>query len=134
MSLQDKTHGLRGIMPCTKRGTLLSLIPGKLFMKKICLMTMVVAVAVLSRMWAVEALSPAGPNLRERLHSAAGKWSRRLRRMVDDWVAAAIAYREHRVTLFALRNFSDAELRDFGVYRGSPGSAFHRYRDLTTRQ
>jgi uncharacterized protein YjiS (DUF1127 family) len=102
-------------------------------MKKICLMTavtMVVAAAVLSRMRAVEALSPAGPNPRERLHSAAGKWSRRLRRMVDDWVAAAIAYRERRVTLFALRNFSDAELRDFGVYRASSGSFFHRHRDV----
>jgi uncharacterized protein YjiS (DUF1127 family) len=106
-------------------------------MKKICLMTavtMVVAVAVLSQMRAVEALSSAGANLRERLHSAAGKWSRRLRRMVDDWVAAAIAYREHRVTLFALRNFSDAELRDFGVSRGSSGSAVHRHRDVTTRR
>ena len=104
-------------------------------MKKICLMTtvtMVVAVAVLSQMRAVEAFGPAGPNLRERLHSAAGKLSRRLRRMINDWVAAAIAYREHRVTLFALRNLSDAELKDFGADRGSPRGALHRYRNVFT--
>ena len=50
--------------------------------------------------------------------------------MVNDWVAAAIAYRERRVTQFALRNLSDIELKDFGVYRGNPGSALHRYRDV----
>jgi uncharacterized protein YjiS (DUF1127 family) len=102
-------------------------------MEKIYLMsavTMVVAVAVLSRMRAVGALSPAGPNLRQRLHSGAGKLLRRLRRMINDWVAGAIAYREHRVTLFALRNLSGPELKDFGVYRGSPAGACRRDRDV----
>lgn len=87
-------------------------------MTKIYLMTaatMVAAVAILSPMRAAGALGPAGPNLRERLHSVAGKLSRGLRRMVNDRVAAAIAYREHRVTLFALRNPSDPELRDVGA-------------------
>ena len=97
---------------------------------------MLVAVAILSQMRAVEAFSPAGPDLRERLHSGAGKLSRRLRRMINDWVAGAIAYRERRVTQFALRNLSDIELKDFGAYRGNPGSALHRYRDVkfTTRR
>jgi hypothetical protein len=99
-------------------------------MKKIYLrtaMTMVVAVAVLARM---RAFSPAAPDLRQRLHSGAGKLSGFLRRMVNDWVAAAIAYRERRVTQFALRNPSDIELKDFGGYRGNPGSALHRYRGV----
>jgi uncharacterized protein YjiS (DUF1127 family) len=98
--------------------------------------TMVVAVAVLSRMLAAGAFIPAGPNLPERLHSGAGKLFRRFRRMINDWVAGAIAYRERRVTQFALRNLSDIELRDFGAHRRSPGSAFHRCRDVnfTTRR
>ena len=102
-------------------------------MKKIYLMTAVttiVAVSVRSRMRAAETLSPAGPDLRERLYFAARKLSRRLRRMVDNWVAAALAYREQQATLSALRNLSDAELKGFGVYRGRPGSALHRYRDI----
>jgi uncharacterized protein YjiS (DUF1127 family) len=108
-------------------------------MKKIHLMTtvtMVVAVAVLSRMLAVAAFSPAGPNLQGRLHSGAGKLFRRLRRMINDRVADALAYRERRVTQFALRNLSDIELKDFGACRRSPGSAFHRCRDVnfTTRR
>lgn len=82
-------------------------------MKKIYLMTaatMVVAVAVLARI--------------------AGRLFRRVRRMIDDWVAGAIAYRERRVTQFALRNLSDPELKDFRVYRGTPRGAIHRYRDV----
>ena len=99
-------------------------------MKKIYLMTamtMVVAVAVLALM---RAFKPAGPDLRQRLHSGAGKLSGFLLRMVNDWVAAAIAHRERRVTQFALRNPSDIELKDFGGYRGNPGSALPRYRDV----
>lgn len=102
-------------------------------MKKICLMsvaTMVVAFAVLSQMRAVEAFGPAGQNLRQRLHSAAGKLSRHLRRMINDRVAAAIADREQRVAPFALRELSDAELKDFGRDRGGAGGAFHRYRNV----
>jgi uncharacterized protein YjiS (DUF1127 family) len=82
-------------------------------MKKIYLMTaatMVVAVAVLARI--------------------AGRLFRRVRRMIDDWVAGAIAYRERRVTQFALRSLSDPELKDFSAYRGNSGSLFHRYRDV----
>jgi hypothetical protein len=104
-------------------------------MKKICLMTtvtMVVAVAVLSQMLAAGAFSP----VQERLHSGAGKLFRRFRRMINDWVAGAIAYRERRVTQFALRNLFDIELKDFGAYRRNPGSAFHRCRgvNFTTRR
>jgi hypothetical protein len=105
-------------------------------MKKIYLMTSVVAVAVLSQMPAARAFSPAGPNLQERLNSCAGKLFRRFRRMINDWVAGAIAYRERRVTQFALRSLSDIELKEFGAYRRNPGSDFHRCRDVnvTTRR
>ncbi len=97
-------------------------------MKKIHLMTaMTMVVAVLAQM---RALRPAGPALRQQLHSGAGKLSGCLLRMVNDWVAAAIAYRERRVTQFALRNPSDIELKDFGAYRRKSGSALHRYRDV----
>jgi uncharacterized protein YjiS (DUF1127 family) len=133
MSFQDKTLGPRGIRSCAKRGTLPSLIPGKLFMKKIYLMTtvtMVDAVAVLSRMRAVESFGSIGRNLREQLHSGAGKLFRRLRRMINARVAAAIAHRERRVTQFALRNLSDIELKDFGAYRGNPASVLHRRGDV----
>jgi uncharacterized protein YjiS (DUF1127 family) len=101
-------------------------------MKKIYLMTAAtIAIAVWSQMRATEVFSPDGANLRERLHSGAGRLFRRVRRMINDQVAGAIAYRERRVTQFALRNLSDVELKDFGAYRGNPGSVLHRYRGLT---
>lgn len=106
-------------------------------MKKLYLMTAAtIAVAVLSQMRAAEVYSPNGANLRERRHSGAGRLFRRVRRMINDWVAGAIAYRERRVTQFALRNLSDVGLKDFGAYRGNPGSVLHRYRGLkfTTRR
>lgn len=102
-------------------------------MKKTHLMSavaMIVVVAVVSHMRAVELLNSAGPALRQRLYVAAAGLSRRLRRSVNNWIAAMIAYRAHQVTLAALGNLSDPELKDFGVYRGSPGSAFHRHRDF----
>ena len=101
-------------------------------MKKTHLMSavaMIVVVAVVSHMRAVELLN-SGPALRQRLYVAAAGLSRRLRRSVNNWIAAMIAYRAHQVTLAALGNLSDPELKDFGVYRGSPGSAFHRHRDF----
>jgi len=101
-------------------------------MKKFYLMStvaLIVVVAVVSQMRAAEALNPAGPGLRQRLYAAAAGLSRRLRRTVNNWIAAMIAYREHQATLSALGNLSDTELKDFGVYRGSPGSVVHRHRE-----
>ena len=108
-------------------------------MKKIYLMTtvtMAVADPVSSVMRAAQAFGPDGANLRERLHAGAGKLFRRVGRMINDRVAGAIAYRERRLTQCALRNLSDIELKDFGAYRGNPGSVHHRYRDVkfTTRR
>jgi hypothetical protein len=102
-------------------------------MKKIYLMTSaaaIVAVAVVSEMRAAEALNPAGPGLRRSLYVVAARLSRRLRRIVNNWIAAMIAYRAHQATLSAPGNLPDPELGDFGVYRGSPGSGFHRHCDV----
>ena len=108
-------------------------------MKKIHLMTavtMVVADPVSSLVRAAQAFGPDGANLRERLRAGAGKLLRRVGRMINDRVAGAIAYRERRLTRFALRNLSDIELNEFGACRGNPGSVHHRYRDVrfTTRR
>lgn len=92
--------------------------------------TMVEAAAVSPRMRAVEGFGPNGPNLRERLRFETGKLSRRLRRMINDWVADAIAHRERRVVQFALRNLFDIELKNSGACGGNPGSILHRHRDV----
>jgi len=42
----------------------------------------------------------------------------RLRRRLINWLAAALAYRERRSALFALRQWDDRELKDVGLYRG----------------
>jgi uncharacterized protein YjiS (DUF1127 family) len=45
----------------------------------------------------------------------------RLGRLVDRWVSAVIARHERRAVLFALRQFSDRELGDMGLYRSDIG-------------
>lgn len=42
----------------------------------------------------------------------------RLRRALNDWVAAALAYRERQAAIHALRQYDDRELKDIGLYRG----------------
>jgi uncharacterized protein YjiS (DUF1127 family) len=46
----------------------------------------------------------------------------RLGPILDCWVAAAIARRQHQADLFALRQLSDRELKDIGLYRGDIGA------------
>jgi uncharacterized protein YjiS (DUF1127 family) len=41
----------------------------------------------------------------------------RFRRLIDRLVAAAIAHHERQAELVALREFSDRELQDIGIYR-----------------
>jgi uncharacterized protein YjiS (DUF1127 family) len=99
-------------------------------MKNFYLTTAVTTVfAVAARIRTAEALWPARPNLPEGLRSMAARSSRQFRRLVDNAVAAALARREQQATLSALGRLSDAELKDFGLYRGRPGGIFHRYRD-----
>jgi uncharacterized protein YjiS (DUF1127 family) len=52
----------------------------------------------------------------------------RLRRVVNTWVAEALAYRERQAALHALLQYDDRELRDIGLYRGQieQSSAMHR--------
>jgi uncharacterized protein YjiS (DUF1127 family) len=45
----------------------------------------------------------------------------RLARLINDWIAAVIAHREHQANLFVLRDFSDKELKDIGLYRNQIG-------------
>jgi uncharacterized protein YjiS (DUF1127 family) len=49
---------------------------------------------------------------------SAAIWYWRLKRLANQWVAAAIAYRERQAALYALRGLNDRELKDIGLYRG----------------
>jgi uncharacterized protein YjiS (DUF1127 family) len=42
----------------------------------------------------------------------------RVGRLINGWVAAAIARRERQAALYMLRRFSDRELKDIGLCRG----------------
>jgi uncharacterized protein YjiS (DUF1127 family) len=44
-----------------------------------------------------------------------------LARLINGWIAAMIAHREHQANLFVLRHFSDKELKDIGLYRNQIG-------------
>jgi uncharacterized protein YjiS (DUF1127 family) len=54
----------------------------------------------------------------------------RLRRVVNTWIADALAYRERQAAIHALRLYDDRELKDIGLYRGqieqAVGDASHR--------
>jgi hypothetical protein len=94
---------------------------------------MIVLVAVVSRMRITKASNQAKPALRQRLRAAAALLSRRVWRIVNKRIAAMIAYRERQATLSVLGSLSDTELRNFGVFRTSPGSAFHRNCDARSK-
>ena len=53
-----------------------------------------------------------------RNRSSVGGFMVWLGRLVDHLVAAAIARHERQAELVALRQFSDRELQDIGIYRG----------------
>lgn len=70
------------------------------------------------------------------------RFVRRARRVIDKLVAAAIARRQRQVDLMLLRDLSNRELKDIGLYRsqieyglqdaarGAMGEAGHRKRQL----
>lgn len=62
-----------------------------------------------------------------RAHLIRTAW--RIRRFVNNLVAAALARRERQVALFALRQMSDRELKDLGLYRGDLERAVSRKTD-----
>jgi uncharacterized protein YjiS (DUF1127 family) len=92
----------------------------ELSMKKIYLVTViaiVVTIAIASHLLAVGALGPATPGMRSRLRSWVSAIAGGLRGQLDDWIAAIIARRERQAAIFALRHFSDRELKDIGLHR-----------------
>ena len=58
----------------------------------------------------------------------------RLRRLLNGWVAAAIAYHERRVALYALRQLDDRELKNMRIYRGPIDEAFEKAARLRKRR
>jgi uncharacterized protein YjiS (DUF1127 family) len=47
----------------------------------------------------------------------------RVGRLINLWIAAAIAHRERQATLVPLRHLSDRDLKDIGICRGDIGDA-----------
>jgi uncharacterized protein YjiS (DUF1127 family) len=47
----------------------------------------------------------------------------RFGRLINRWIAAVIAHRERQAAFFALRDLSDRDLRDIGIYRNDIGDA-----------
>jgi uncharacterized protein YjiS (DUF1127 family) len=45
----------------------------------------------------------------------------RIGRLINRWIAAAIARRERQAALYVLHRFSDRELKDIGLCRGDLG-------------
>lgn len=58
------------------------------------------------------------PPVTERYRTRVGSFLAWLGGLVDRMVAAAIARHERQAERVALRQFSDRELRDIGIYRG----------------
>jgi uncharacterized protein YjiS (DUF1127 family) len=93
-------------------------------MKKIYLATViaiVVTTSIASHLLAIGALGPATPGVLSRLRSYVGGCFGWLKGLFDDWIAAGLARRERHAAIFALRHFSDRELKDIGLYHGSIG-------------
>lgn len=47
----------------------------------------------------------------------------RLGRLINRWIAAAIAHRERQAELAMLRHLGDRDLKDIGLYRGEIGDS-----------
>jgi uncharacterized protein YjiS (DUF1127 family) len=91
-------------------------------MKKIYLATViavVVTISIASHLLAVGVLEPAAPGVLSRLRSHVSGLLDWLKGLFDDWIAALLARRERQAAIFALRLFSDRELKDIGLHRGS---------------
>jgi uncharacterized protein YjiS (DUF1127 family) len=55
------------------------------------------------------------------IRRAFGVFLARLARLINGWIAAVIAHREHQANLVVLRHLSDRELKDIGLLRGEIG-------------
>jgi uncharacterized protein YjiS (DUF1127 family) len=65
----------------------------------------------------VGARGPVAPGLSTRLRSFSRRLNRRVRYLMDDWVAAMLSRRERQAVTWALPAMSDRELRDIGLQR-----------------
>jgi uncharacterized protein YjiS (DUF1127 family) len=50
----------------------------------------------------------------------------RAKSLIDDWIVAMLAHREHQVARLVLHRLSDRELKDIGLYRGNIGDIGRR--------
>ena len=57
------------------------------------------------------------------VRSGAASFLARLGRLINRWIAAAIARRERQAALYALRHLSDRDLKDMGICRNDIGDA-----------
>ncbi len=64
---------------------------------------------------------PVLPGMAVRLHGRSRRLGRRLKRVIDNWVAAMVANRERQAAVYAVHHMSDRERKDMGLYRGSLG-------------
>jgi uncharacterized protein YjiS (DUF1127 family) len=58
----------------------------------------------------------------------------RIKRIVDDWVAAAIVRRQRKAAFFALYQLDDRDLKDVGLNRGNIREALERAARFDRRQ
>jgi uncharacterized protein YjiS (DUF1127 family) len=65
---------------------------------------------------------PFAPGLAAALRITSRRTSRRLKHLLDGWVAAMLARREHRAVAGALGHMSDHHLKDIGLYRDGLGT------------
>jgi len=86
----------------------------------------VVTTSLASNLLVVGTRGPVRPVVPARLRSATRRWSRRLRHLVDGWVAAMLAYRERQAALWALHRMTDRQLQDIGLDRGNIYSVTRR--------
>jgi len=56
-----------------------------------------------------------------RMRTGTRRLNRRVKYVVDNWVAAMLSRRERQASGWALHDMSDRELKDIGVYRGKIG-------------
>ena len=62
-------------------------------------------------------LDPQSPIMPFSVRSGILRFLASFRRLVNDWVAAAIDHRERQAAIVALRHLDDRELKDIGIYR-----------------
>jgi uncharacterized protein YjiS (DUF1127 family) len=93
----------------------------ELFMNRFYVATIIAVVASIllaSRILMLRGSRSAIPRMLARARFDLEWVLRGARDFVDDWIAASIANRERKATIFALHNRSDRELRDMGLDRG----------------